>query len=68
MRDKLRQLWLDAQKIIDLKSDTWMGLFTLLILVRIALVLRGHQALSASEAATYASAIGCFAYSNRGDK
>ncbi len=68
MRNKLKQLWEDAQKVIDLHGDTWLGMFTALVLLRILLVLSGHTPLTMSEATAYSSAVGAFAYSNRGPK
>jgi hypothetical protein len=54
------------QELLDLHGDTWLGLFTLVVLMRIILVLSGYHALTTAEAATYSTAIAAFAYSNRG--
>lgn len=66
MREKLKRMWEDGQKIIDLHGDTWLGLFTLFVLVRILAVLKGYPPLTAGESGAYSMCIGAFAYSNKG--
>lgn len=54
--------------LLDLPGDTWMSLFTASMVLRIFMVLDGKAPLTAAEAAAYGSAIGAFAYSNKGPK
>jgi len=67
-KEQLKAYWDYLQSLLDLDGDVWMGLFTLTIIVRIALGAFGHSPLTAAEAAAYGSAIGAFAYSNKGPK
>lgn len=66
MIERIQQVWDRIQDLFDISGDIYMGLFTMLILVRIVYVLKGAQPLTASEAACYGSAVGAFAYSNTG--
>lgn len=66
MLDKIKFYWDYLQSLLDLDGDIWMGLFTAIILVRLIYVLKGGHPLNASEAAVYSSAVGAFAYSNKG--
>jgi hypothetical protein len=64
--DKIKVYWDWIQSLFDIDGDIWMGVFTAIILVRLVYVLKGGPALSTSESAVYASAVGAFAYSNKG--
>lgn len=68
MNDLVKKLWEGWQKFFDLHGDTWLGMFTLLILIRIVLVLKGQKPLTVAESTAYSSAIAAFAYSNKGPK
>lgn len=68
MIERIQGVWNKIQDLLDISGDLWMGLFTALILVRIVYVLKGGRPLTPSEAACYGSAVGAFAYSNRGPK
>jgi len=68
MLEKIKAKWDYIQFLLDIDGDVWMGAFTTVILVRIGLVLTGHNPVTNSEAACYASAVTAFAYSNRGPK
>jgi hypothetical protein len=67
-KEQLKKNWDYIQSLLDIDGDVWMGLFTLIILARLVLVCKGCAVLTTAEAATYASAVGAFAYSNRGPK
>jgi hypothetical protein len=54
------------QELIDLHGDTWLGMFTALVMVRIALAVFKFTSLTPSEAAAYASCVTAFAASNIG--
>lgn len=64
----LKIWWNYIQSLLDIDGDVWMGLFTLVIVGRIVLVLKGCAPLTAAEAATYGTAVGAFAYSNKGPR
>lgn len=66
MLEKIKFYWDWLQSMFDIDGDVWMGIFTAIILVRLVYVLKGGKPLSTSEAAVYASAVGAFAYSNKG--
>jgi hypothetical protein len=67
--DKFKAWWDSVQALLDIDGDVWMGLFTGFILFRLIGVPLWHwPPLTGSEAGTYASAVGAFAYSNRGPK
>lgn len=66
MLEKIQYYWDKVQDLFDISGDLWMGIFTAIILVRLVYVLKGGKPLSTSEAAVYASAVGAFAYSNKG--
>jgi hypothetical protein len=54
------------QELIDLHGDTWLGLFTALIMSRIAMAAFSFKSITPSEAAAYASCVTAFAASNIG--
>jgi hypothetical protein len=54
------------QALIDLHGDTWLALFTALVMVRIVLVVFKFAPITPSEAATYASCVTAFAATNIG--
>lgn len=60
--------WSRLNDVLDLPGGTWMSLFTAGVVLRIFMVLDGKAPLTAAEAAAYGSAIGAYAYSNRGPK
>lgn len=66
MIDKIQALWDKVQDLFDISGDCWMGLFTLVILMRLLLVLKGYHSMTTAEAGTYGSAVLAFAYSNHG--
>jgi hypothetical protein len=68
MYDKVKMWWERLQDFADVSGDCWMGLFTLVILIRVLAVLFGKIPLNCNEAAVYSAAIACFAYSNKGPK
>ena len=61
--DKLKAYWDYIQSLLDIDGDVVMLGFTGAIIFKIL-----HHGLNPSDAAAYASAISCFAYSNRGPK
>lgn len=67
-KEQLKAWWEYVQDLIALNGDTWMAAFTAAIITRVLLAGFGHAALTVSEAAVYSSAIGAFAYSNKGPK
>lgn len=68
-REQFKLAWDYVQSLFDIDGDIWLGLFTAFILARVIGVPLWHWApLTGSEAAAYGSAIGSFAYSNRGPK
>jgi hypothetical protein len=54
------------QDLIDLHGDTWLGMFTAIVMVRIALAIFKFAPLTPSEAAAYASCVTAFAATNIG--
>lgn len=62
MKD-LKTYWDYIQGLLDIDGDVVMLGFTAAIVYKIL-----HHGLNPSDAAAYASAIGCFAYSNKGPK
>ena len=62
----LQQVIDKIQALIDLHGDTWLGLFTTLIMIRIALAANRFPPLTMSEAAAYSSCVAAFAASNIG--
>lgn len=61
--DKFTAAWEWIQARLDLSGDVVMLAFTAAVVYKIL-----HAGLNASDAAAYASAVGCFAYSNKGPK
>lgn len=66
MADKLKALWQYIQDLMDVSGDSIMMVLTSAFIFRVVYAAFGHAALNPSEAAMYASAIGSFAYSNKG--
>lgn len=54
------------QSLIDLHGDTWLGLFTALVMARIGMAAFHFPAISMAEAAAYASCVTAFAATNIG--
>lgn len=54
------------QSLIDLHGDTWLGLFTALIMGRIALAAFHFSPITGAEAGAYASCVTAFAATNIG--
>lgn len=61
MSAKVKQWWDYIQSLLDIDGDVIMLIFTLAVVWKLL-----HAGLKTSDAAAYASAIGCFAYSNKG--
>jgi hypothetical protein len=59
----IKEYWDYIQGLLDIDGDVIMFGFTVAVVYKIL-----HGGLNASDAAAYASAVGCFAYSNRGPK
>ncbi len=55
--------WLWIQNQLDVSGDVIMLFFTIVVMYKIL-----HGGLDANGAAAYASAVACFAYSNKGKK
>jgi hypothetical protein len=68
MFNKLKAGWEYVQDLLDVRGDVIMMAYSSVMIARVALAAFGHAALTAAEAAAYASAIGAFAYSNKGPK
>lgn len=68
MGDKIKQCWSYLQDLMDVRGDCIMMAFSSALIFRIVLSAFGKAAITPAEAAAYASAIGAFAYSNRGPK
>lgn len=62
-KEQLKAGWDYVQSLLDIDGDVVMLVFTAGIIWKIL-----HAGLNASDAAAYASAVGCFAYSNKGTK
>jgi hypothetical protein len=52
------------QNLIDLHGDTWLAIFTSVVIVRIILVVYHHPGLSTAEAMAYGSCVAAFAATN----
>lgn len=68
MLTKIKDMWEYIQDLLDVKGDVIMMIMSGVFIARVAYSAFGHPGLNASEAAMYASAIGSFAYSNKGPK
>lgn len=69
MGDKIKAIWIYIQDLADVRGDTIMALMSSVFIARVAAsAWAKFPPLTASEAAFYASAIGSFAYSNKGPK
>lgn len=66
MIDKLMIGWEKIQDFLDISGDCWMGALTATAIFRVIYAAFGHVAVTAPEAAIYASAVTAFAYSNKG--
>lgn len=64
---KIKRFWDRLQVLLDVRGDCIMLFLSLIFGVRVIGVMQGFPPLTASEAAFYASAIGAFAYSNKGE-
>lgn len=62
----LKNLIDKVQELIDLHGDTWLGMFTALIMARIAMHAFGYPPLTTSEALAYGSCVTAFAATNIG--
>lgn len=62
-KEQLKAGWDYIQGLLDIDGDVVMLAFTAAVVYKIL-----HTGLNASDAAAYASAVGCFAYSNKGPK
>lgn len=63
MRDKIKDWWEYIQNLLDVNGDVVMLVFTSAVIYKLV-----QQGLSPSDAAAYGTAVGCFAYSNKGKK
>lgn len=63
MAYKIKAWWDYIQLLLDIDGDCWLGLFTLVVVYKVA-----HGGLNISDAAAYGSAVGAFAYSNNKPK
>lgn len=59
----IKKGWDYVQTLLDIDGDVVMLGFTAAVIWKIL-----HGGLNVSDAAAYASAVGCFAYSNKGTK
>lgn len=62
-KEQLKAGWDYVQSLLDIDGDVVMLAFTAAIIWKVL-----HGGINASDAAAYASAVGCFAYSNKGTK
>ena len=62
---KLKLGWGYVQDLLDFKGGTVMAVMSSVFIARVAMSAFGHPALTPSEAAVYASAIGTLAVTNR---
>jgi hypothetical protein len=62
----MKELIDKIQALIDLHGDTWLGLFTALIMARIVAAAFKLPAITPSEAAAYSSCVAAFAATNIG--
>ena len=58
---KFKQYWDYVQGLLDIDGDVIMLFFTAAVVYKIL-----HIGMNASDATAYASAVACFAYSNKG--
>lgn len=69
MGKKIKQAWEYCQDLMDVSGDAIMAVMSTVFIARVALsALTRFPAITPSEAALYASAIGAFSYSNKGPK
>jgi len=61
MKEIIKSYWEYIQDLLDVNGDVLMLLFTLVIIYKVA-----HGGLTSSDAMVYGSAVGCFAWSNKG--
>lgn len=64
MLEKIKDGWSYIQDLLDVRGDCIMMAMSSVFIARVALSAFGRPAITAAEAALYASAIGAFSYSN----
>ncbi len=66
MQEKIKQMWVYIQDLMDVRGDAIMAMMSSVFILRVALAAwPKFPPLTASEATFYASAIASFAYSNK---
>lgn len=69
MGDKIKQIWVYIQDLLDVRGDAIMAVMSSVFIARVALsALPKFPPITIAEATFYGSAITSFAYSNRGPK
>jgi len=68
MLEKIKWYWDYIQSLLDVRGDVVMLAMSGVFIIRVFAVLLGYPPITSSEAMMYGSAIGSFAYSNRGPK
>ena len=66
MYDKVKNIWDKVQALLDVRGDVIMLFMSVAFVIRVLAVLKGYPALTVAESAMYGSAIGSFAWSNKG--
>jgi hypothetical protein len=62
----LKQIIDYVQDLVDLHGDTWLAMFTLVMITRIIMAAFRHPPITMAEAAAYASCVTAFAATNIG--
>lgn len=62
----LKQLIDKLQELVDLHGDTWLAMFTFVMILRIILAAFKYPSITMAEAAAYASCVTAFAATNIG--
>lgn len=69
MLEKIKLMWNYIQDLLDVRGDVIMCAMSSIFIIRVALSCsKQFPPLTTAESMLYASAIGSFAYSNRGPK
>lgn len=63
---KLKQFIDYIQDVVDLHGDTWLAMFTLVLIVRIVMAAFRFPPVTLAESAAYASCVTAFAATNIG--
>jgi hypothetical protein len=62
----MKELIDKIQELVDLHGDTWLAMFTFVLIVRVVMAAFRYPAITMAEAGAYASCVTAFAATNIG--